>query len=86
MPGPVSDSRDSEFGTGANADDVRCAMEDVIRKITTALEVMEYTTELVQIVFVAQHEQYDDLSTPVKLSERDMRMIRFGLLRALESI
>lgn len=79
MPGPVSDSYDPEFGTGANAEDVREAIKGIVDRIGNVLG-----SELKSIVTVAQGP--DGKQTKWLLSERDMRVIRFGLNRALESI
>lgn len=80
MPGPVSDSHDPEFGTGANADDVRSAIQGVIDQIGEMLG-----PELENIVLVAQDKRAV-LTGEIRFQEREMRLIRFGLLRALESI
>ena len=79
MPGPVSDSYDPEFSTGANADDVRDAIKDIVDQLGKYLG-----PELKYIVSVAQGPE--GKRTKFALSERDMRVIRFGLNRALESI
>lgn len=79
MPGPVSDSYDPEFGTGENAHAVRQGMEGVITQVAARLG-----PELCNIVDVAngQHGDYWTLD----FSEKELRLIRFGLLRAIESI
>lgn len=79
MPGPVSDSYDPEFSTGANADDVREAIKHIVDKFGKHLG-----PELKYIVSVVQGPE--GKRTKFALSERDMRVIRFGLNRALESI
>ena len=79
MPGPTSDSYDPEFGTGADANDVRDAMQGVIDKIGTKLG-----PRLKSIVQVAHGEPGG--SGVIGFDERDLRLIRFGLLRALESV
>lgn len=79
MPGPVSDSYDPEFGTGADADDVRSAIQGVVDEIGEKLG-----PELKNIVQVAHSEPGG--SAGIGFDERGMRLIRFGLLRALESI
>lgn len=79
MPGPVSDSYDPEFGTGANAADVAAALRGVIDRATELLgEERKY------IVQVAQGEPGRTIEA--NLTERDWRIIRFGLERALETI
>lgn len=79
MPGPVSDSYDPEFSTRANA-------YDVIEGIEEARDIIGKTLgeELKQIVGVAHGPQGKTVS--VRLTERQRRLIRFGLNRALESI
>ena len=79
MPGPVSDSYDPEFGTGANAGDVHDAMKSVVAKATSLLG-----PELKNIVVVAQGPTGQRLGSP--LTEKEWRVIRFGLLRAMESV
>jgi len=79
MPGPVSDSYDPEFSTGANAADVRDAIKQTVEQIGKYLG-----PELKYIVDVAQGPE--GKRTKFLLSERDMRIIRFGLNRALETI
>lgn len=80
MPGPVSDSFDPEFTTGANAQDVRDAIEAIDAKISKRLG-----KGLVNIVEIAQHGP-GKYYGPVITHERDLRVIRFALRRALESI
>lgn len=79
MPGPVSDSYDPEFGTGSNAHDVRSGIQDVIDGIAVHIG-----SELKDIVGVAQNDLGE--MSDIRFSEREMRLIRFGLLRALESV
>jgi hypothetical protein len=79
MPGPVSDSYDPEFGTGSNAEDVKFAMEAVVNRIGKKIG-----SELKNIVEIAQgpvgkRESFD-------LSEAELRVIRFSINRALETI
>jgi hypothetical protein len=79
MPGPVSDSYDPEFSTGSNASDVREAIEEVRDKIGKPLG-----PALKNIVSVV-HGKPGDLHQ-FRFTEREMRVIRFGLNRALESM
>ena len=79
MPGPVSDSYDPEFGTGANADDVSSAIQSVIDQIGDHIG-----PELKDIVSVVQSRSRGELEIP--LTERELRIIRFGLLMALDCI
>ena len=80
MPGPVSDSYDSEFGTSANASDVREAIEKIVGKIGVTLG--SGLKNIVQVV----HTKDRKILKRLGLTEREMRIIRFGLNRALESI
>lgn len=79
MPGPVSDSYDPEFGTGANAADVREGIREVLDMIGEAIG-----HELKPIVEIAQGGPSRVLR--FELTERQVRLTRFGLNRALESI
>lgn len=80
MPGPVSDSYDPEFGTGENADMVRtrssaCATSSRNR----------WPKDLKNIVELAYHGPGGKLHG-IRLSENELRVVRFALNRALESI
>ena len=79
MPGPVSDSYDPEFGTGANASDVIDAIEDIVGRISKFLG-----PELKEIVGVVHGIQ--GARTKLSFSEQELRIIRFSLNRALETI
>lgn len=81
MPGPVSDSYDPEFGTGANAQDVSNAISLVIAKIESSLG-----PELHNIVQVVQNKEEYAYLHQCRFTEWQLRAIRFGLNRALESI
>jgi ferredoxin-thioredoxin reductase catalytic subunit len=72
MPGPVSDSYDPEFGTGENADDVRAAIEEVAAKFSYNLNSeRQYIVDVVRGEAGREHR--------MTLSEREMRIVRFGL-------
>jgi len=79
MPVPVSDSYDPEFSTGQNARDVREAIEDLVEKATRILG-----PELRNIVGVVHGGAGRKM--PTRLSEREWRIIRFALNRAIETI
>jgi hypothetical protein len=84
-PGPVSDSYDPEFGTGANAHDVAEAIRDVRVFVTSYIG----SDELLPIVALARNDDAKHpLNKPVHvgLTERQLRIIRFCLDRSLESI
>lgn len=79
MPGPVSDSRDPEFGTGANRHDV----EDAIRHVVTLIG-NELGPTLKNIVEVVNDPEGP--TSRLRFNERELRVIRFGLNRALEDL
>jgi hypothetical protein len=79
MPGPVSDSFDPEFGTSANAEEVRLAIESIVHRVTG-----ELGPSLANIVQVVQGDPGP--AHTWRLSEQELRVIRFGLNRALESL
>lgn len=80
MPGPVSDSFDPEFGTGEAYDELRDGISAVLTEITKAIG----SPNLRYIVDVAREE--DGVPIDLSLSERELRIVRFGLLRALETL
>lgn len=77
-PGPVSDSYDPEFSTGENAQDVRDAIIEARDKLAAGLGEAQNIIEVV-------HGNTGRIKT-IPLSERQRRVIRFALNRALESI
>ena len=81
MPGPVSDSYDPEFGTGTNAEDVTGAIEAVRDRISVALRGAPLK-DIVEVV----HGRAGPLSPGMHFYERELRVLRFALNRALESI
>lgn len=80
MPGPVSDSYDPEWGTGANADAIGEALDRLYVEVSAILGDVPpmYVLDLVRA----------DLPTPITatLTERQWRIIRFALERAEESL
>lgn len=50
MPGPVSDSYDPEFGTGSNANDVRYAIGQVVKKIEVQALMNKPVKNIVEVV------------------------------------
>jgi hypothetical protein len=79
MPGPVSDAYDPEFSTVGNANQVRAAIEDQRDKINTLLG-----PRLNNILHVVHGPNGGSFT--MNLSERDLRVIRFALNRAIETI
>jgi hypothetical protein len=82
MPGPVSDSFDPEFGTGANAGEIVDAINDVIDRVTDNLGQTRF-----DILAVVRDRRvgFNERET-FALSERELRIIRFCLHRAKDSI
>ena len=78
MPGPVSDSYDPEFSTGANAADVREAARETAQRVTDIIG----SDQLKNIVAVVHGEPGRMFAG--KLSEREWRIIRFCLNRFVE--
>ena len=82
MPGPVSDSYDPEFSTGERAGYVCEAITEVRDKITkTVFKGDDSLKNIVQVVLGKGGRLYAG-----PLTEREWRIIRFCLNRALESI
>ena len=80
VPGPISDSYDPEFSTGANANDVREGIRDVVDRIGEVLG--EKLLNIVEIV----HSENLQNKVSIELTEQELRIIRFGLNRAIETI
>jgi len=80
MPGPVSDAYDPEFGTAANAGNVREAIEKQIAALTDHLG-----PGMKSILDIVDGPAGRRLP-PRRLSERDARIIRFALNRAIQSL
>ncbi len=80
MPGPVSDSYDPEFGTSSNADEVMEAVRGVRDKISAAIG-SEQLRDILEVV-----RSDDRTARTVKLTDRQLRVIRFAMNRALESL
>lgn len=79
MPGPVSDNYDPEFGTGANAAIVAEAMTEVRDAIS-----LELGRELHDIIAVCKVKCRR--LRKIRFTERELRIIRFSINRALESM
>lgn len=80
MPGPVSDSYDPEFGTGENAEALRTAIRVTKQKVTAVIG----SDQLLNIMEIVRGK--DGRLSAGPLTERQWRIIRFCLNRALESI
>jgi hypothetical protein len=86
MPGPVSDSYDPEFGTGENASIVCEAVTEIRDAVSKAIG----NDALLPIVDLCRNEvdgrtEMSRLSI-LRFNERDLRILRFALNRALESL
>lgn len=80
MPGPVSDSYDPEFGTGENAALVAVGIRSVRQRVTDIIG----SDRPKDVVAVAGGEAGPSFTAT--LSEREWRLIRFTISRALESL
>jgi hypothetical protein len=80
-PGPVSDSYDPEFGTAENASIVHDAVKSQADRISKLLG-----PRLLNIVEVVRDENTLQTKHSLTFSEQELRVIRFGLNRALESL
>lgn len=81
MPGPVSGSYDPEFGTGENA----ARVADAILKVRGIITQTIGDPTLKPILEVgAQHNR--GAKKELRLTERELRILRFAVNRALESI
>lgn len=80
MPGPVSDSYDPEFGTGERRGDVDEALRLIDVRLTAKLG-----ERLRDIVDVARSEDTGTVKG-LPFSQRELRLIRFAIRRARESL
>jgi hypothetical protein len=81
MPGPVSDSYDPEFGTGANAAAVGQAVRAVGQLLTDITGIGASLRDIVTVATGPPGPSFTAL-----LSEREWRLLRFAVNRALESL
>lgn len=79
MPGPMSDSYDPEFSTDTNAQEIRDAIREVVQIIGIGIGF-----ELKDIFDVIYSKNGSTI--PIGLSERQLRIIRYGLNYALDCI
>jgi hypothetical protein len=85
MPGPISDSYDPEFSTGENAGIVRDAITEQRDRFSTLLgEQLLYIVDVAEDDF--KHTLHKYFSCQLTFNERELRIIRFALNRAKESI
>lgn len=81
MPGPVSDSYDPEFSTGANVQEVAEAILALRDRATEAIG----SEELKNILEVIRGKN-GEAKTLLVRNERELRILRFALNRALETL
>lgn len=83
MPGPVSDSYDPEWGTSANGDEIRSALDAVYEKLTKTLGNMA-PMPILELVGSTERRLQDGITA--RLTEKEWRLLRFAVERARESI
>jgi len=81
MPGPISDNYDPEFSTGANAAEVRAGVQEMRDALSVSL-----SEDLLPILDVVRGENDMRALLPYSFSVRELRIIRFAMNRAIESI
>jgi hypothetical protein len=83
MPGPVSDSYDPEWGTGANRGEIEEALKDVYDGVSVTLgnKPPIYILDLVR-----DESKERRVMISRALPEKEWRLIRFALERAPESL
>jgi hypothetical protein len=83
MPRPARDSVDPEFVTAENANELRVALRHVRKQITLAIG----TDDLVNILDMLHQQKINKGRVRrCELYESELRLIRFAIDRALESI
>lgn len=81
MPGPVSDSYDPEWGTGANAAEIADALDEVYGEVSG---IVGNPTPLFILDLIKARGM--DVKVEHALTVKQWRIIRFALERAKESI
>ena len=81
MPGSVSDSYDPEFGAGANA----ALVSECVQRVRDTISEKIGDDVLQNIVNICAGEE-GKTRCKMNLSERELRIIRFCMNRALESL
>ena len=81
MPGPVSDSYDAEWGTAANGDEIKDAIQAVYDKLSN---ILGHQPPL----FILDLMQEKGLTRNITagLTEKEWRILRFACERARDSI
>lgn len=80
MPGPISDSYDPEWGTAENASRIEKALVEVYARVSCVLW-EKSALPIDQLIGLTLPR-----AIPATLTERDWRLIRFALERAIRSI
>ena len=80
MPGPVSDSFDPEWGIGHNRDMIIEELQSIYDRIS---EILNGKKPIYILTLI--HEILPD-QINAELSEKEWRLIRFSLERAMESL
>jgi hypothetical protein len=80
MPGSVSDSYDPEWGTSANGDRIREVLQIMYSRVSSILG------NKPPIYVLALLEEDLNKAITATMTEREWRLIRFALERAMESI
>jgi hypothetical protein len=80
MPGPISDSYDPEWGTAERCQEIRESLSKVYEQVSNVLgnESPMYILDLVNAELPKE--------ITASLSEKEWRLIRFAIERALDSI
>ncbi len=81
MPGPVSDSYDPEFGTAETAREIKAELQRMYLQVSVALNGAPPRNIVELVRSKPTHNLIDR-----KMDERDWRLLRFALERAIESL
>lgn len=82
-PGPVSDSYDPEFGSREVAREVEHGIQRTLERINITYERLGLgeREDIVQVLRRAPSQRH-----AISFTERDLRVIRFALYRAIETL
>ena len=81
MPGEVSESYDPEWGTGTKANEIDQALAEVYERLCVIL----YRSSPIDIRRLVSMTDLNGI-TEVMLTERELRLLRFAVERARESL
>lgn len=79
-PGPVSDSYDPVFSTGANRADVERALKHLDERLKDVLGEPQYIVEVAQRL----NEGIRGVTSRIRFGEYDLRLLRFAVRVLLE--